>query len=200
MKQRIEAPVFTWFLVGALLFSAFTFLLGIWVCSNAPRAGYEDREEVLTVMEHPEDSNMENVLQGEPDSMNQNSARDVESRTTAPATTETQKTAAVQAKKAKPKTTVTRKVVKKPEKKTATSQSEKTYYVQLTATTNRKAAEKMKQAYAGKGYNVYLVTDRKRRKTLYKVRIGVFKDWKKAKAIAEKIHREDKLKPWIIAI
>ena len=132
--------------------------------------------------------------------MNQNSARDVESRTTAPATTETQKATAVPVKKIKTKTSVIGKDIKKPIKKTVRTQSEKTYYVQLTATTNRKAAEKMKQAYAGKGYNVYLLTDRKRRKTLYKVRIGVFKDWKKAKAIAEKIHREDKLKPWIIAI
>lgn len=197
MKQRIEAPVFTWFLVGALLFSACTFLLGIWVCSNAPRAGYEAGEKVPTVIEHPE---MGNPLPEESDSPGQKSTAGTEPRTVKPTTTKTQKTAPVRVKKVKPETTATRKVVKKPEKKTATSQSEKTYYVQLTATPNRKMAEKMKQAYAGKGYNVYLVTGKKRGKTLYKVRIGVFKDWKKAKSIAEKILREDKIKPWIIAM
>ena len=83
---------------------------------------------------------------------------------------------------------------------TSTVQSEKIYYIQLTATVNRKMAEKMKRTYAGKGYNMYLITGKKHGNTLYKVRIGVFKDWKKAKAIAEKIRREDKLKPWIIAM
>ncbi|NOY23603.1 MAG: SPOR domain-containing protein [Acidobacteria bacterium] len=208
MKQRIEAPVFTWFLVGALLFSVCTFLLGIWVCSNAPRSGYEGGEEVPTVMEHLEGSGLETTLQDKSEPPEQKPAMTAESRTATSSATKTRKTTAVAPKKSKPEKTRAARVTKKPTRKTSrkvtlkasTALSEKIYYVQLTATVNRKMAERMKQKYAGKGYNMYLIIEKKHGKTLYKVRIGVFKDWKKANAIAKKIRREDKLKPWIIAM
>ncbi len=204
MKQRIEAPVFTWFLVGALLFSICTFLLGIWVCSNAPRAGYEDSEEVPTVMENLENSGMGIAVPEKSKPMEQETAIAITPRKAITSTTKTHKTTTVAPKKApKAKKRAGKPILKKTKTatvKTSTAQSEKIYYVQLTATVNRKMAEKMKQTYAGKGYNVYLVTGKKHGKTLYKVRIGVFKDWKKANAIAKKIRREDKLKPWIIAM
>ena len=90
MKQRIETPVFTWFLVAAVLFSALTFLLGIWVCSNAPRSGYESEEEVPTVVEHPEDLDMDNTLTEKPNPQNQTSTPNEESGTTQPSTQKVQ--------------------------------------------------------------------------------------------------------------
>jgi len=218
MKQRIETPVFTWFLVAAVLFSALTFLLGIWVCSNAPRSGYGSEEDVPTVVEHPEDLDMDNTLTEKPNPVNQTSILNEESGTTQPSTQKVQERTSEPAKlvtktpnksaveKVTPRKIPSRKLARQSIQKksstatTSTIQSEKIYYIQLTATVNRKMAEKMKRTYAGKGYNMYLITGKKHGNTLYKVRIGVFKDWKKAKAIAEKIRREDKLKPWIIAM
>ncbi|RLE22778.1 MAG: hypothetical protein DRJ08_03615 [Acidobacteria bacterium] len=217
MKQRIEAPVFTWFLVGALLFSALTFLLGIWVCSNAPRSDYGNGEDVPTVIEQPESIRQETPITEKTDSVEPKSVLKTSTRTINPVITKKQKniSTAKKIRKTPAKATVKKetaknrrktKTSKKPVLKTAgttearrtKAQSEKIYYVQLTATINRKLAKEMKQHYAKKGYNMYLLTAKKHGKTLYKVRIGVFKEWKKAKAIAEKIRREDKLKPWII--
>ncbi len=214
MKQRIEAPVFTWFLVGALLFSALTFLLGIWVCSNAPRAGYSGGDEVPTVVEQKdhsiaivpaekETSPAQHTLTSSlPETVSLNRTE----KKPAPVTNKKSEKAApsLVTKKKKSRNTqkkaVKTKIVKKADRVTSSRQAGKIYYVQLTATVNRKLAEKMKQSYAARGYNMYLVTEKKHGKILYKVRIGVFKELKKAKAIAKKIRREDKLKPWIIAM
>ena len=218
MKQRIETPVFTWFLVAAVLFSALTFLLGIWVCSNAPRSGYGSEEDVPTVVEHPEDLDTDNTLTEKPNPLNQTSTANEEPEQptistpgktkkvseSAKKTKKTQNKAVVnkvtQRKKTSRKTAQTKVQQKAKSIITSSSLSEKIYYIQLTATANRKMAEKMKRTYAAKGYNMYLIRGKKHGSLLYKVRIGVFKDWKKAKAIAEKIRRKDKLKPWIIAM
>lgn len=218
MKQRIEAPVFTWFLVAAVLFSALTFLLGIWVCSNAPRAGYDSGDEVPTVVEHPESLDMEDTSPKKENSLRLKSTANEEPEqhsTSTPGKTKkvsesakktkkTQNKAVVkkvtQRKKTSGKTAQTKVQQKAKSTITSSSPSKKIYYIQLTATVNRKMAEKMKRTYAAKGYNMYLITGKKHGSLLYKVRIGVFKDWKKAKAIAEKIRREDKLKSWIIAM
>ncbi|NOZ13979.1 MAG: SPOR domain-containing protein [Acidobacteria bacterium] len=214
MKQRIEPPVFTWFLVGALLFSALTFLLGIWVCSNAPRAGYNAGDEVPTVVEQknhsivitpPEKETLPPRNAPAPFPVESPSLNKVEQKPAPVVNKKSKKAAPSQVTKKKNlrktrKKTIKTKTVKKTGRITSTRQTGKIYYVQLTATVNRKLAEKMKQSYAARGYNMYLVTERKHGKILYKVRIGVFKEWKKAKAIAEKIRREDKLKPWIIAM
>jgi len=84
--------------------------------------------------------------------------------------------------------------------KPATTRSgDKLYYIQLVATTDRKAASRLKERMEAQGYNVYLLTSRKKGTTLYRVRIGVFKDYRQARSVATKIGKEAKLKPWIVA-
>ena len=68
----------------------------------------------------------------------------------------------------------------------------------MTATPLKGSAEKLKQKFERKGYNVYLLETRERGRTLYKVRIGVFSTRDQAAKVAEKIRREDKIKPWIV--
>ncbi len=211
MKQRIDLPVFTWFLIGALLFSICTFLLGIWVCSNAPRAGFESGEDVPTVVETPETADTGPIRKNTPPmpptqlpaAAPEKPVKSVRIETKPLRKSIPVKSGANKKTETKSKRSATVRKPgkkKKPRKKPDIIRSGRTYYVQLTATVNRKQAEKMKQAYEGKGYNMYLVIGKKQGHLIYKVRIGVFKDWKKAKAIAEKIRREDKLKPWIIAM
>ena len=203
MKDRIDIPVFTWFLIGALLFSVFTFLLGIWVCANAPRDDQSLGEPVpiindsgTAVMEttaesstyEPEDADLPDPMADlEPVESNR---QETVTKTTTQAT-------------APPVSTTTAKKATKPvEVKTepATTATGKTYYIQLTATPIEKAAKDMKQKFERKGYNVYLLEVMNKGQKLYKVRIGVFSSRDQARSIAEKIRKEEKIKPWIVAM
>ncbi len=203
MKDRTDIPVYTWFLIGALVFSVFTFLLGIWVCSHAPRDDQQLSGPVPMVNEsesfageEPESNQMAAdqsetlpsdlvepiVDESEPVRRNVEAESESVSTPTQPEPKHTVATAQ--------QMTETRPVAKKDD--------ERTYYIQLTATPLKKSAEDLKQKFERKGYNVYLLETRERGRTLYKVRIGVFSTRDQAAKVAEKIRREDKIKPWIV--
>ena len=202
MKDRIDIPVFTWFLIGALLFSVFTFLLGIWVCANAHRDDQSLGEPVPmmtdsgTIVETTAETPIVETDESEmPDPMAdlepvETDRQETATKTTKPDTTPSRTPA--------PTKTENKPVEKKPEP--AASTTDKTYYIQLTATPVEKAAREMKQKFERKGYNVYLLEVMNNGQKLYKVRIGVFSSRDQARSIAEKIRKEDKIKPWIVAM
>lgn len=199
MKERIEIPVFTWFLIGALLFSVFTFLLGIWVCANAPRddRGMDGPVPLINESDTPLSLDEESVESADAEMTIPDPMADMESSepTPEPAKTEPSKPEP-KVQQTSPATTKT-----EPEKTAAVQAPGSTvYYIQLTATPDGAAARKMKQQFEKKGYNVYLMDVTQQGKKLYKVRIGVFSTRKQAAAVAEKIRKEDKIKPWIVAM
>ena len=197
MKERIEIPVFTWFLIGALLFSVFTFLLGIWVCANAPRddRGMEGPVPMITESETALAMEAESVESADSEMTIPDPMADMETREPEPAKTESVKP--------EPKTPARSETTAKPEEPkpvTVQATGNTVYYIQLTATPDGDAARKMKEQFEKKGYNVYLLDVMQQGKKLYKVRIGVFNTRKQAAAVAEKIRKEDKIKPWIVAM
>jgi len=207
MKERFEIPVYTWFLVGALLFSVFTFLLGIWVCAHAPRDDQSMRSPVPVIRETGESVSSvesEDIYDTDVTEMPDPMAEQQESagmtpevqppRKPEPARSDTPQVRDQQ-ETAKPV-----KAEPKPATAAPADTGAKTFYIQLTATPVEKSAQELKQRFERKGYNVYLVEATQNGQKLYKVRIGVFNSRQQASTIAEKIRKEDKIKPWIVAM
>lgn len=201
MKDRTDIPVYTWFLIGALVFSVFTFLLGIWVCSNAPRDDQQLNGPVPLVneSENPIDTGRaeadmaSNTEELAPSDLVEPVVEKPENRTRETRTETTPPPARTTSRQ-----TTSKPVETAPARPAVKDKSKSTYYIQLTATPLKGSAEKLKQQFERKGYNVYLLETRERGRTLYKVRIGVFATRDQAAKVAEKIRREDKIKPWIV--
>lgn len=205
MKQRIDPPVFTWFLVGALLFSVMTFLLGIWLCANAPHTENPSEQTFPVMVEDDNTIMTQGETAEEPPTAKPEMERKIQSpepETNHPSIQETTKHREPPVSKEQKK--VTERVVPKTaskveEKKTEpTKNTTHTYYIQLTATNNKTAAKRLKRKYELKGYNVYLIETTSKGEPLYKVRIGVFKDLEKVQSIAQKLRKEDNIKLWIV--
>jgi cell division septation protein DedD len=68
--------------------------------------------------------------------------------------------------------------------------------VQVAALNTRPDADVIVKGLAGKGYQAYVVPPQGGT-LMYRVRIGSFKSRADADALAEKLRREERMKPWV---
>lgn len=70
------------------------------------------------------------------------------------------------------------------------------YAVQVAAVKERGEADPIVRRLSGKGYDVYVESPKGSQK-MYRVRIGSFKTRREAQVLANKLQKEEKLKPWV---
>lgn len=70
------------------------------------------------------------------------------------------------------------------------------YAVQVAAVKERGEADPIVKRLSGKGYDVYVEAPKGSQK-MFRVRIGSFKTRREAQVLANKLQKEEKLKPWV---
>ncbi len=70
------------------------------------------------------------------------------------------------------------------------------YAVQVAAVRARNEADPFVKRLTAKGYDVYVEAPKGNQK-MFRVRIGSFKTRREAQTLANKLQREEKLKPWV---
>lgn len=56
----------------------------------------------------------------------------------------------------------------------------------------------MVKRLAGKGYSAYVLAPSAGTPTMYRVRVGKFKERREADAVAARLQKEEQFKPWIV--
>lgn len=72
------------------------------------------------------------------------------------------------------------------------------FAIQVAALYERGEAEVIVKRLAGKGYPAYVVAPAKGSPTMYRVRVGKFKERSEADTVAARLQKEEKFKPWIV--
>ena len=70
------------------------------------------------------------------------------------------------------------------------------YAVQVAAVKASSEADPIVKRLSGKGYDVYVAAPKGSQK-MFRVRIGSYKTRREAQAMANKLQKEEKLKPWV---
>ncbi len=103
---------------------------------------------------------------------------------------------------AKPTPTPTPPPAPRPSTPTATSVSNEPagagFAIQVAALQERNEAETIVQRLSGKGYSAYVVAPSPGTPTIYRVRVGKFKERREADAVAARLQKEEQFKPWIV--
>ena len=72
------------------------------------------------------------------------------------------------------------------------------FAIQVAALREPEEADAIVKRLAGKGYPAYVVTPAKGAPSVYRVRVGKFKDRREADTVAAKLQKEEQFKPWIV--
>jgi cell division septation protein DedD len=70
------------------------------------------------------------------------------------------------------------------------------FVVQVAATKQRSEADTIARRLAGKGYPAFVTTPASG-PTMFRVRVGKYKDRREAETVATKLEREEQFKPWV---
>jgi cell division septation protein DedD len=72
------------------------------------------------------------------------------------------------------------------------------FAIQVAALKEPDEANAIVKRLAGKGYPAYVVVPPKGAPSMYRVRVGKYKDRREADTIAAKLEKEEQFKPWIV--
>ncbi len=72
------------------------------------------------------------------------------------------------------------------------------FAIQVAALREADEANAIVKRLAGKGYPAYVVTPAKGAPSVYRVRVGKYKDRHEADTVAAKLQKEEQFKPWIV--
>jgi cell division septation protein DedD len=72
------------------------------------------------------------------------------------------------------------------------------FTVQVAAVRERDEADVMVQRLAAKGYPAYVVAPAKGAPSVFRVRIGKYKERREADTVAARLEKEEQFKPWIV--
>ena len=72
------------------------------------------------------------------------------------------------------------------------------FSIQLAALAKREEAEGIVRRLAGKGYSAYLIAPTDGAASVYRVRVGKFKDRREAESVSSRLLKEEQFKPWIV--
>jgi cell division septation protein DedD len=72
------------------------------------------------------------------------------------------------------------------------------FSIQLAALAKRDEAEGIVRRLTGKGYSAYLIAPAEGAPTVYRVRVGKFKDRREAESVSARLQKEEQFKPWIV--
>lgn len=72
------------------------------------------------------------------------------------------------------------------------------FAIQVAAIRERDEAESMVKRLAGKGYPAYVVAPASGAPTVFRVRVGKYKDRREADTVAARLQKEEQFKPWIV--
>ena len=64
--------------------------------------------------------------------------------------------------------------------------------------TAKDLAVALEDVLAAKGYPAYVVTPQKGAPSMYRVRVGKYKDRREADTVAARLQKEEQFKPWIV--
>jgi cell division septation protein DedD len=73
----------------------------------------------------------------------------------------------------------------------------KGYVVQVAALNVRSEADAIAKRLESKGYSVFVLPPSDGAPTIYRVRVGTYKTKREAESIAAKLHKEERVKPWV---
>ncbi|HYB95781.1 MAG TPA: SPOR domain-containing protein [Vicinamibacterales bacterium] len=72
------------------------------------------------------------------------------------------------------------------------------FAIQVAAMSEADEANAIVKRLAGKGYPAYVVTPANGAPTMYRVRVGKYKDRNEADTVAARLQKEEQFKPWIV--
>jgi cell division septation protein DedD len=72
------------------------------------------------------------------------------------------------------------------------------FAIQVAALAKREEADVIVKRLAGKGYPAYVVAPTKGAPSVYRVRVGKFKDRREADTVAARLQKEEQFKPWVV--
>lgn len=72
------------------------------------------------------------------------------------------------------------------------------FAIQVAALREREEADAIVKRLIGKGYSAYVVTPAKGAPSVFRVRVGKFKDRSEADTVAARLQKEEQFKPWIV--
>jgi DedD protein len=72
------------------------------------------------------------------------------------------------------------------------------FAIQVAALKERNEAETIVKRLSGKGYSAYVLAPSSGTPTMYRVRVGKFKERREADAVAARLQKEEQFKPWIV--
>jgi DedD protein len=72
------------------------------------------------------------------------------------------------------------------------------FAIQVAALRERNEAETIVRRLSGKGYAAYVLPPSSGTPTMYRVRVGKFKERREADAVAARLQKEEQFKPWIV--
>jgi len=80
----------------------------------------------------------------------------------------------------------------------ARAEAEAGFAIQVAAIREKDEADLMVKRLAAKGYPAYLVAPAKGAPTVFRVRVGKYKDRREADTVAARLQKEEQFKPWIV--
>lgn len=72
------------------------------------------------------------------------------------------------------------------------------FAIQVAALRERTEAEAIAKRLVGKGYNAYVLAPVGSTPSVYRVRVGKFKERREADTVASRLQKEEQFKPWIV--
>lgn len=72
------------------------------------------------------------------------------------------------------------------------------FAIQVAALRERDEADQIVKRLAGKGYPAYVVAPLKGAPSVYRVRVGKYKDRREADTVAARLQKEEQFKPWVV--
>jgi cell division septation protein DedD len=72
------------------------------------------------------------------------------------------------------------------------------FAIQLAALGKREEAETIVKRLTSKGYSAYLMAPAAGAPSVYRVRVGKFKDRREAESVSARLQKEEQFKPWIV--
>jgi cell division septation protein DedD len=82
---------------------------------------------------------------------------------------------------------------------TSTAEPEGTgFSIQVAALGKREEADAVVKRLSGKGYPAYVVNPTKGTPSMFRVRVGKFKERREADTVAARLQKEEQFKPWIV--
>jgi cell division septation protein DedD len=72
------------------------------------------------------------------------------------------------------------------------------FSIQVAALQKRDEADTIVKRLAGKGYPAYVLAPAKGSASIFRVRVGKYKDRREADTVAAKLQKEEQFKPWVV--